>query len=150
MRKLPNIVLDWKKQRWDAFLIVLLSISIFLWDVAMNKVADLGIGYNAHITQTFLVPMILMMWIGALFIFFLITVLIVRSVINRQGNTIMDVVVGSIGFFFFSFLILGGILQVLHVEKFPLFVWEVFTITVYHFIAILGLIMVMAYFSLTE
>ena len=145
-----NLVFKWSKQKKDFLFVLLLSLSLFLWDVAMNKVVDLGIDYNIHIIDAVEVPAILMMYIGGFGILIFLSLLFMDAVRNRKGVFIYDYFVGSIGFICFAFLLLGGILQVLHIEQFPLLVWEVYTITAYHLIAIGGFILTMIYFVITE
>ena len=145
-----KVVWNWTTQKTDFFLVFLLSISLFLGDIAMNKVATFGIDYKANIAGIIKVPMILMMWVGGLFVVMLLSALIIRAVANRKEHLRYDIWAGIFGFISFSFLLLGGILQVVHIDKFPFFIWEMFTITAYHFIAILGLILTMIYFIITE
>jgi hypothetical protein len=145
-----TFVLNFSRQKWDWLLVMLLAWALFLFDVSMNKVADLGINYKAHLTETILFPMVAIMWIGGFLVLILTGVLVARAIINRKGWLLRDTIVGIFALFCFGFLLLGGVLQVLHIDQFPFFIWIVNTITIYHIIAIVGYLLASIYYVVTE
>ena len=142
--------LDWQEQKWDALFVVLLALSLFLWDVSMNKVADFGTDFLANITGTIHIPMIIFTWIGFFGVLGFTVTLIMRAIMNREGNLFFDASFGLLAMVSFAFLLLGGVLQIYHIDKFLFFTWDIFTITMYHIVAIGGYIIAMIYYVVTE
>ena len=148
--KKPNFVWNWTRQKKDFLFVLLLSLALFLWDINMNKVVDKGIDYKVHLIESLQVPAITVMYIGGLGILLFLSLITIDAIGNRRGIMKYDYLVGAIGFLSFAFLMLGGILQILHIETFPFIAWEMYTITAYHILAIGGFIGVMIYFVITE
>ena len=138
------------KKKTDWFLTLLILGGIFLFDVAMNKASDLGASYEVTLWVGTTILATSVMWIGGLIIFVSLGTLIANDMMNKKGLILADYIAGMVGFFAFSIVILGGVLQIFHVETLPFFFWEIFTINLYHWIALAGMFGTIIYFMLVE
>jgi len=142
--------LDNLQKKFDWFMTLIIIGGIFLFDIAMNKATDLGGSYEVTLWAGTTVLATSVMWIGGLVVFIALASLIANDLLNKKGMAMLDYIVGMIGFFSFTILILGGVLQVFHVEIVPFFFWKVFTINMYHWIALVGMFSTIIYFMLAE
>ena len=138
------------KRKTDILLAVIIFGGIFLFDIAMNKATDIGLTYEVTLWAGKTILATGVMWIGGLMSFIALCLLIANDMFNKQGMAKLDFLVGCFGFFGFTLEMIGGILQIFHIEKMPFFFWEMFTINFYHLIALPIMGITIIYFILAE
>jgi len=136
----------------ELFIIFLLVLLVFWYDVSQNKVSDLGLDHKASIAGGITIPSILSLYLAGLGIVILLTFLMLRAVINRQGAIISDVIAGAVGFvgiiIFYATTVTSFFFEGSH--KIPFFWGEVSQVTLYHWGGLFVLGLSVTYFLLTE
>lgn len=130
----------------------LLAITLFLWDVLQNKIADKGLEYSVHVTSNVLIKATTLLYLSFVVMFTIITYLVIFAVINNKGNKITDMIVGSVAYLGLAFLFGTALISFYHPPTFllPFFSLSLATITIYHFAGIMVLIITTLYFIITE
>lgn len=134
-------------KRLEIFLLVAAALTLFLMDINVNKVADLGVDYRVTVFSSFQ-PLAINVFIFGLVLYHILLVgLILRAIVDKGTHLMWDALVGMIVVFGTYIVVSGAILQIQGIKA--LTFWDVLTINFYHVgiaLQIIGLL----YYSLTD
>tara|TARA_Y100000034_G_C6843157_1_gene381666 strand:- start:608 stop:1051 length:444 start_codon:yes stop_codon:yes gene_type:complete len=134
-------------KRFEIFLLVMVALTLFLTDVNVNKVSDLGVSYQVTVFGNWQ-PLAVNVFVFGLVIYHLFLIaLIFRALIDRGTHLFYDSIVGGIVLFGTYIVVSMAVLQMQGIDT--LSFWKISVINFYHIgitIQISGLI----YYSLTD
>lgn len=141
------------KDRTDVILVVLASLSLFLYDIVQNLISILGTEHIVNFAFGIVFKATLVFWIALLLMIAISLTLFVRAIMNNKGKVWRDAVFGGATSVIAIVSLFGGALMQFYLGvNFPIafFHTEMATISFYHVFGIALYIESFFYYLLTR
>lgn len=150
MKHKPKLHFRFPK-KLEFILLFLATVFLFWTDILQNKIQDLGIDYQVHVTTEFKLLAINLFYFTFIITFLLILALTIRSILIRGTYYGYDFIGGFFGLLGLAVILTGATVGFSHpvTYQIPLFTKFISQIAYYH-IGIAMTIASMVYFTITE